>query len=135
MAEKVVAVKMLGKLVIVLEELVGAALSLTDMALVVILIEVLMKLAEIIEPPRPAKVTERVALEAAPFSVPLGQVELQSRRCKPRQFAYEVPFLFHTQVAKRTTVFRSKVLVQSLHSPQSLNPSFLLRVGLVFTVH
>ena len=39
-----VAVKMLGKLVIVLEELVGAALSLTDMALVVILIEVLMKL-------------------------------------------------------------------------------------------
>ena len=92
---------MSGQRVVVFEELVGPALLVADVALVVLLVEMLVQLGQVVEASGTAELAQRMAGEATAGTVAVGLMRLELGGCESGQLRHEITLGHVAQIAQR----------------------------------
>ena len=130
LAQKVLPVEMSGQRIVVLEELVGTALLVADVALVVLLVEMLVQLGQVVEAPGTAELAQRMAGEAAAGTVAAGLMGLELGGGESGQLRHEIALGHVAQSAKRQVVLGAEMGVEGLHTALTFDLALLLGTGL-----
>jgi hypothetical protein len=110
--KKMIAIKMNGEGGIIFEKLIGFVLFLTDMTLVMILVQMLMQQCQIIKAFGPTKFTHGMSRKARSrsFSPILMLLELRGR--KPGQQRNEISLGLDTQMTERQSMLHPQMFLQ-----------------------
>lgn len=127
--QKVLPIKVARKRLVVLEELVRPALLVADVALVVLLVEMLVQARQIVESARSAELAQRMAGETGTGPVAVGLVRLELGGGEAGELTHEIAPGRVAQVAQRQVVLGPEVGVEGLHAGLPLDLPLLLGVG------